>query len=81
MLKCSIIRCGKHIRMSPHPCVAEGSQKTLFLVFGLAAKPLSNQNESGLPPIRIEWECAFVCICCWPVALHPTVECVHVHIL
>ena len=31
-----------------------GSHKTLFWVFGLAAKPLSNQNERGLPPIRIE---------------------------
>ena len=52
---------------SPLPCVGEGSHKTLFLVFGLAAKPLSNQNERGLPPIRIEWECALVCMllaCC-----------------
>ena len=22
-----------------------------------------------------------LCVCCWPVVLHPTVECVHVHIL
>ena len=54
-------------RMFLLPCVAEGSHKTLFLVFGLAAKSLSNQNERGLPPIRIEWECALVCVllaCC-----------------
>merc|ERR1712082_495037 len=52
---------------SPLPCVGEVSHKTLFLVFGLAAKRLSNQNERGLPPIRIEWEYAFVCMllaCC-----------------
>ena len=38
-----------------------------FLVFGLVAKPLSNQNERGLPPIRIELECALVYVllaCC-----------------
>merc|ERR1712239_34618 len=54
-------------RCSPLPCVGEGSHKTLFLVFGMAAKPLSNQNERGLLPIRMEWECAFVCMllaCC-----------------
>ena len=68
-----------YIRCADHKENFLSEVKTNSFTLGFS----SNQDERGLPPIRMEWGGSW-CMCCWPVALHPTLQCVqtvHAHIL